>query len=105
MNLNMISMNHLICVAIVFTLVGCKNTDELGRSSDEQIEALKSKVRKLEEKIDHIESQFGDVTGSVLKLGNEIEDFSSENWKKNVPEVEYEFELLRQAVSDVQDGF
>lgn len=100
-------MNNLVCPTIFFTfaLVGCRNTDKFERSSGEQIEALKSEVEKLEGQIDRIESQFGDVTGSVIKLANEIEDFSSENWKKNVPEVEYEFEQLRQAVSEVQDEF
>ncbi|YCM44534.1 hypothetical protein V2O64_00685 [Verrucomicrobiaceae bacterium 227] len=90
---------------MLFPLVACQNTDEFGRSPGEQIESLKLEVERLEGKIDRIESQFGDVTGSVLDLGNEIEDFSSENWKKNVPEVEYDFELLRQAVSDVEDEF
>ena len=105
MIVNIISMKYLFYAAISFALVSCRNNDEFGRSSGEQIEALKSKVEKLEGKIDRIESQLGDVTGSVLKLANEIEDFSNENWKENVPEVEYEFEQLRQAVSDVEDEF
>ena len=94
---NVLQMNYLFCAAIVLILMGCKNVDEFGRSPAEQIEALKAKVEKLEGKIARIETKFDEVAGSALRLGNEVEDFSSENWRKNVLEVEYEFEQLRQA--------
>ena len=66
MNLNVISMKHMVCVAFVFALLGCRNSEELGKSPGEQIEALKTKVEKLEGKINSIETQFGVVTGSAL---------------------------------------
>ena len=103
--MNAISTKFLVAVTIFLSLLGCRNSDEPKNSPEEQIGALEAKVEKLEGKIDRIDSQFGKVNGAVLRLRNEIEDFGSENWKINVPDVEYEFEQLRLAVSELEREF
>ncbi len=81
-----------------FVFLACGDSED----PEKKINRLEAKVRKLEEKIDGIDSAFQDVGGAVLKLGLEIEDFSSENWRTNVPDVEYEYEQLKRATSVVE---
>ena len=97
MNIDRFKMGLLVLMSSA--LIACDD------SRAKKVDRLETKVRKLEAKVEAIESAFQGVTVSVSKMGLEIEDFARENWKTNVPDVEYEFEQLKRAVSEVEKKF
>ncbi len=97
MNFN--RMRAAVLVVMSSALLACEESraKERGR--------LAVKVRKLEAKIAEIDTEFREVKVAVSKLGFEIEDFGTENWKTNVPDVEYQFEQLQRSVSEMGGAF
>jgi chromosome segregation ATPase len=90
-------------VSMSLILVACDDPGESIDEKEEEIEKLESQVEELEEKMEKIDSELVEVKGALLGLANEIEDFSRENWRLNVPDVEYHFEILREAFAKLEE--
>ncbi len=85
---------------LLFQVVGCNDSSNRSSSGSDGDSSSEE-----ESMIEDIETAFGDVTQRLRSLEYEIDDFDSENWRDNVTDVQYEFDRLKRAVSDVESEF
>lgn len=104
-------MKQLLSIVLTAAfLCGCGN---------ERIEELEYELEEAQKKLENIESEFEDIQlkmryldSAIDELKNEIDDFSYENWRDNVPEaesaaedVESAFHDLKREVDDIEYEF
>lgn len=101
----MMGVGRMGNLAFVLLLTGVLCACEGGSGSGREVRRLELRVEELEGRLWVLDSGFQDVVLALDQLGVEIEDFRSENWKTNVPDVEYEFEELRRVVFELEKRF
>jgi predicted nuclease with TOPRIM domain len=99
-------MNRPLLLLAAFSLASCREAaDNSGDFDDldleDQLQQVISERDDLLEKVEEAERKFDYVTERITKLGYEIDEFDSENWRDNVRDVTYEFEQLKSEADDV----
>lgn len=91
----------LILLAIFFS--GCSSSLEYElEEAQDRIKELESKIETIESKFDEVKSKADAVESAVHNLKSEIDDFSDENWRDNVPEVEDTANNIESALDDLK---
>lgn len=75
----------IIIVGCLFLLSGCSNKEE----------DLQSRVYELEQKLNEANSKLEDIQYTVNELDNIVSNFSYDDWKDVVPEVQDKVDELK----------
>ena len=94
-------LKRLFFGGLCLSLSSCEESQNLGR----EVKHLEVEVAELELKVEELDAGFQEVMAALFKLGAEVEDFRSENWQVNVPDVEFCFEELKRVASEVEKKF
>ncbi len=76
----------LLFVLFSFALLSC-NENRI-KELENELSSRQSELEEAENKIADIQQHIGDLESAVSSLRSEVDDFSYENWKYNIPDVE-----------------
>lgn len=96
----------LIAFCLILLVSGCTDSGSEQRIAELEyrIAELQSQLESIQSKFDHVMNTFHEARFSFELLKSEVDDFSYENWRKNVPDVQDATSALEWALDDLEDA-